>query len=165
VIVLSDTSPINYLILLGYVDILPALFGRIIIPRAVHDELLHSGTPEAVRRWIDNPPPWLEVRSPSHLEANISLGQGEIEAISLAMEIHADLLLMDDRVARRTAENRGLSVVGTLNVLGESAARGFLDLSAALDKLRQTNFHVSKEILDKVLALDAERRKRQDETH
>jgi predicted nucleic acid-binding protein len=160
VIVLSDTSPLNYLVLIGHIDILPTLFGRIIIPTAVHHELLHPGTPEAVRRWIETPPSWLEIRLPSHLEENIALGRGEVEAISLAIEINADLLLMDDRVARRMAESKGLSVVGTLNVLEASAARGLLDLSAALDKLRQTNFHVSEEILNHVLALDVERRKR-----
>jgi predicted nucleic acid-binding protein len=160
VIVLSDTSPLNYLVLIGHVDVLPTLFGRIIIPTAVRDELLHPGTPEVVRRWLGNPPPWLEVRLPSHIEPNIPLGRGEIEAISLAIEIHADLLLMDDRVARRAAEARGLSVVGILNVLEASAERDLLDLSVAIDKLRRTNFHLAEEILAQALTTDAERRRR-----
>lgn len=158
-IVLSDTSPLNYLVLIGHVDVLPALFGQVIVPAAVRAELQHPGTPQIVRDWLRTAPPWLVVHAAAHIDASIQLGTGEIEAISLAIELHADLLLMDDRRGRRAAESRGLSVAGTLNVLEAAAERDLLDLPVAIAKLRQTNFHVSERILARALDADAERRR------
>lgn len=157
-IVLSDTSPINYLVLTGHIDILPALFGQAVIPAAVLTELQHSGTPPAVHLWISQPPAWLLIRTPSHVDPQIRLGHGEAEAISLAVEMHAALVLMDDRRGRREAEARGLSVAGTLNVLEAAAKRDLLDLPTAIAKLRQTNFHVAESIIQRALQEDADRR-------
>lgn len=61
-IVLSDTSPLNYLVLIGHVNVLPALFGEVILPVAVRDELLHPAAPEVVREWLSAPPRWLSIR-------------------------------------------------------------------------------------------------------
>lgn len=159
-IVLSDTSPLNYLVLIGHVDVLPALFGEVVLPAPVRDELLHPASPDVVRQWLAVPPAWLSIRQPTGTDASLQLGAGEVAAISLAMELRADLLLMDDRLGRRAAEQRGLSVVGTLNVLAAAAERDLLELTAAVAKLQQTNFHISPRILAKVLAADAERRRR-----
>ena len=60
-IVIADTTPINYLVLIGKVDILPVLYGRILIPEAVCEELQHDRTPDAVRAWVQKPPAWLEI--------------------------------------------------------------------------------------------------------
>jgi predicted nucleic acid-binding protein len=158
VIVLSDTSPINYLVLTGHIDILPALFGQVVIPAAVLNELQHSGTPAAVHRWMSQPPAWLLIRSAAHVDPQIRLGQGEAEAISLAVEMHASLLLMDDRRGRREAEDRGVSVAGTLNVLEAAAKRDLLDLPSVIAELRKTNFHISEEIIQQALTADADRR-------
>ena len=125
-IVLSDTSPINYLVLIGHVDVLPALFGEVILPAVVQGELLHPGAPQVVRDWLANPPSWHMIRHATQVDATIQLGAGEIEAISLAVELGADLVLMDDRVGRRTAEARGVPVAGTLNVLVAAAERDLL---------------------------------------
>jgi predicted nucleic acid-binding protein len=62
-IIVSDTSPLNYLILIGYQDVLPTLFGQIIIPQAVFDELSHAKTPAPVQKWLGTKPVWLEVRT------------------------------------------------------------------------------------------------------
>lgn len=111
-IVISDTTPLNYLVLIGQQDLLARLFERVIIPRAVWIELKAEGTPESIRAWLANQPDWLEVR-----EANISadaalalLDHGEQEAILLAQELHADLLLMDDKDGRLEATRRKLVV-------------------------------------------------------
>ncbi len=62
-IVVSDTSPLNYLILIDYQDVLPTLFGQIIIPQAVINELQHTKTPNKIKSWIAAKPVWLEVRT------------------------------------------------------------------------------------------------------
>jgi predicted nucleic acid-binding protein len=68
------------------------------------------------------------------------LDPGEQEAILLAEELRADLLLMDDQEGRQEAERRALRVTGTLGVLERAAERGLLDLPAVLARLQATNF-------------------------
>lgn len=102
-IVVSDTSPLNYLVLIGQVEVLPKLFGRVVIPSAVSTEMQRTRTPDAVRGWIANPPVWLDILTPLKLDDTIQSGTGEVEAISLALELRSELLLMDDRAARRAA--------------------------------------------------------------
>lgn len=150
-IVLSDTSPLNYLILIGHVEILQAIFGSLIIPEAVADELRHPRAPSAVQKWVATPPSWCQILPATQLDSTISLGKGESEAIALAIELHADLLLADDRLARTLAEQRGLKVSGTLNVLELAAQRNLLDLREAVQRLKLTNFHVSDEIISRFL--------------
>jgi predicted nucleic acid-binding protein len=162
VIVLSDTSLIHYLVVIGEAEILHAIFGQVIVPSAVLNELQRSGAPEVVRLWVSDPPPWLLIRTPTQIDPTIQLGRGEIEAICLAVELHADVVLMDDRRGRRVAESHGLSVVGTVNVLEVAAERELLSLPVAIEKLRETNFHIAERILARALAADAERRNRRD---
>jgi predicted nucleic acid-binding protein len=104
-IVIADTTPLNYLVLIDRVEVLPQLYDRVLIPVAVWEELQRPETPEAVRAWIARPPAWLEIRpvekNPDSAVQN--LGAGECEAIALAEELHADRLIMDDRAARRVA--------------------------------------------------------------
>jgi predicted nucleic acid-binding protein len=86
-LVIADTSPINYLLLIGHVDILPALFDRVILPAAVWDELKHPKAPPAVRNWVAAPPPWVDVRpsSPFQDATLEALDAGEGAAIVLAI--------------------------------------------------------------------------------
>jgi predicted nucleic acid-binding protein len=85
-IVISDTSPINYLILTGEIEILEKLFKRIVIPQAVFSELQHTKTPQQVKDWIANAPSWFEVKQAdaSLFTPSKWIGNGEIEAIALA---------------------------------------------------------------------------------
>ncbi|HET6880106.1 MAG TPA: DUF3368 domain-containing protein [Pirellulales bacterium] len=157
-IVISDTSPIHYLVLTDTIDILAALFAETVVPPAVLAELLHPHAPQVVREWASKLPEWLAISSPATVDPRLELGPGEAEAISLAIETHATLLLMDDRRARREAEARGLSVAGTVSVLAAASKRGLIDLATTIAKLRQTNFHIADSILDRVLKEDAERK-------
>ena len=152
-IVVADTTPINYLILIGVIDALPRLYGRVVIPVAVHEELARSGAPPGVKAWINQPPDWLEILSPSPVSdaALAVLDAGEREAIALAEQLSADHLIVDELLGRREAERRGLPVIGTIGVLREAADVGLLDLRAAIDQLRQTSFHISPAILAKLL--------------
>lgn len=158
-IVVADTSPINYLVLTGCIDVLPALFGSVTIPESVASELRHAKAPDAVRAWFANPPSWLSVRRASQIDENIRLGRGEAEAICLALEVDASILLIDDRRGRREATAHGLPVAGTLNVLVAAAARGLVELPAAIKKLRNTNFHISNAVIAAALKEHAERRR------
>jgi predicted nucleic acid-binding protein len=135
-IVIADTSPINYLIWMEQIDVLPKLYGRILIPASVHDELSDEDAPDPVRRWIAQPPSWLEVRKPS-LSADpelisADLDQGETDAILPAQELHADELIIDDMPGRKEAERRHLHFIGTLGILQAAAKEGLLDFHAAL---------------------------------
>ena len=91
-IVVADTTPVNYLILIDRIDLLPVLFGRILIPFAVQDELLSLRAPAIVRAWAKNPPAWIDILSPSVelLPTTVGLDSGETEAIALAEKVHAD---------------------------------------------------------------------------
>ena len=129
-IVIADTGPINYLVLICEIEVLPKLYNRILILPSVCGELQHARAPEAVRLWINQPPEWLHVRASSltpdsHLlKADIEVG--ERDAILLAQELTADELLMDD--------------------MG-----GLLDFRDVLDRLRNTNFRIEKGLLDRLI--------------
>ncbi|HEY9670158.1 MAG TPA: hypothetical protein V6D11_01765 [Waterburya sp.] len=111
-IIVSNTSPINYLILIGHINLLPELFQQIIIPQAVYSELSDTSVPSPVQTWIATPPDWLKIQPVSQPSDAILdlLDPGEREAILLAQELNADLLLLDDMKARRTATERGLAI-------------------------------------------------------
>ncbi len=158
-IIISDITPLHYLILIEKAELLQKLFGIIIIPEAVFREMQHEGTPEVVRKWIASLPAWVQVKTPSekHLKQVKELGKGETEAIALAIEVSADALLMDDRKAIREARKNNLLVVTTLGIL-ELAAKGLIDFSQTLTQLAETNFRLpSDEIIKEFLKRAAER--------
>jgi predicted nucleic acid-binding protein len=146
VIVVADTSPLNYLIRLGHPDILGQIYGRVMVPRAVLIEMQHPQAPVDVRAWAVAPPTWLEPRQVEAIDAGLpaTLGAGEREAISLAVAIRADLLLIDERAGRHEAQVRHLAVSGTLAVLLQASLRGCLDLHEAMRHLRQYGFRVAQ---------------------
>lgn len=162
-IVIADTSPLNYLVLVGEVEILERLYHRVVIPEAVWRELQHPEAPAVVREWIAQRPLWLEVRqTTSPPDAGLrSLGEGERQAILLAQEHRSEaLLLMDEGQGRREASRRHLRITGTLGVLSDAALRGWVDLPSAFERLRQTTFRASPALLQRFLDRDAERKKR-----
>lgn len=159
--VVADTSPLNYLVLIGHAAILPALYGRVVIPPAVLADLRQDRTPEAVRAWVAQPPVWLTVRQPHQpLDARQfpRLGAGEREAIALAQELQAVLLLIDDADGREAAERHALAAMGTLGILDTAALRGLVDLPSALARLQATTFRARRELFEALLARDAERK-------
>jgi len=153
-IVVADTSPLNYLIQIGCASLLPALYERVLIPTAVVAELDDPRTPAVVKRWLLHVPKWVEVlRTASAPDAELSfLGPGEREAIQLAQERHADLLLIDERRGRFEAMRRGLFTTGTLGVLLASAERGLVDAQASYHRLlRETNFRATPALQENFL--------------
>jgi predicted nucleic acid-binding protein len=79
------------------------------------------------------------------------LHAGEGAAILLAEFLKAEIILLDEKSARRLAAERGLSVTGTLGILGDAATKGFVELSDAFDRLRSTNFRCSPVLLKATL--------------
>jgi predicted nucleic acid-binding protein len=153
VLVVADTSPLRYLILIEHVHVLPALYGQVIVPPAVVSELTADRTPQEVRRWLVNTPEWLRLQAPRETLPQLRsvIDDGEREAIALAMELKADALLMDDRDGRREAEGLNCPVLGTLRVLADAAQHGFADLPAAFERLRATNFRADSRLIEQIL--------------
>jgi predicted nucleic acid-binding protein len=156
--VVSDTSPLNYLVVIGEVSLLPILFGTVLIPRAVQQELMDPDAPETVRQWIGSAPDWLEVRDVEGQATIAPLQLGESEAIALALSANADLILIDERMARAVARERGLTMLGTLGVLARAADEGLVSLPEAVEKLRQTSYRISEDLVEAALERDAQRR-------
>lgn len=157
-IVVSDTGPLNYLVLIGEISVLPRLYGRVTIPGAVESELTHPAAPAAVRQWITPPPDWLDRREADTDAGPPDLHPGEREAISLALALGAGLVLLDEKKGRAAAQSQGLRVLGTVGVLARAAAQGLLVLPDAVEKLRRTSFQVSEALLESALAHDRRRR-------
>jgi predicted nucleic acid-binding protein len=152
-IVVSDTSPLNYLVRIGHVEILPRLFHSIHTTPSVIAELRHRRSPEVVREWVKNLPSWLVVRSPRLTNSFPTLGAGESDALSLAVEMRADLIFLDDLAARVVAEARGIPAAGTLGLLAQAHVRGWIEFEDALSRLRATNYRISDDAVERVRTL------------
>jgi predicted nucleic acid-binding protein len=155
IVVVADTSPIRYLVRIGEIDLLPRLYAGIIIPPAVREELEDQGGLPLVRAWAEDLPPWIQVESPAKLLDTIApnLHRGERDAIALAEQLQAKLLLIDDRAGARVAAERGLPTTGTLGVLVEAAQAGLTRIDVVLPKLRSTNFRATPELYQRAWEL------------
>ena len=162
IVVVADSSPLNYLTLLGSVDVLHHLYGRILVPEQVVRELSDRAAPDEVRRCAQTLPDWVEIRitAPTDDPKLLHLDPGERAAIMLAQSESGALLLIDDAAGRVEASRRGLLNTGTLGVLRAAALKGLVDLPSALARLLESNFRVSGALVDDLLAEEAERRRR-----
>jgi predicted nucleic acid-binding protein len=170
-IAVCDMGPLHYLVLIGCDHILPDIFERVITARVViEQEMADPETPEPVRQWAADAPRWLEVLEPQPVEDLPSLGKpgvrgdGDRAIISLARELGADVLIMDDLKARREAKKRGIKPLWLLEVLEEAAERGLIDdLSERLEHLEhQTSFYLGEKaraVIQVMKCRDKERRR------
>jgi len=148
IVVVSDATPLNYLVIIDAVEILPRLYSSVLIPPAVARELSSEGTPAGVERLIANPPPWLEIRRPGHIDSSLGLDPGETEAIGLAVELGIKAILMDEKKGRRAATRHGLVPVGTLAILERAAQRGWIDFDEHVVRLRSTTFRFHEQLVE-----------------
>jgi predicted nucleic acid-binding protein len=148
--IVSDTSPLNYLILIRAQDLLCRLFSTVLVPAVVAEELSHPKAPQQVRAWIANPPAWLGVRSPKRTVYAFKLDRGEAHAILLAEELGVLSLLIDERKGFSVAESLGLEPIGLLGVLEHCAARGWIDFDEHLARLRATSFRVQESLIQRI---------------
>jgi predicted nucleic acid-binding protein len=152
-VAVADTGPLQYLLLIGEIDVLPKLYGGITAPTAVHGGLLHPLAPAAVRNWAAAPA-WLTiVPAPTSEDPQLQqLDAGEAAAIALALALPADLVLMDERASVAMARARALNVIGTIGVRDQAARAGLIDITEAVTGLRATNFRHRSALLDGLLA-------------
>jgi len=154
----SNTSPLLNLAIIGRLDLVRVQFGRVVVPPAVAGEFrLEEGRPgsSALRRAVEDG--WIAVEEPSDdpliRTLRQDLDRGESEAITLAVEKEAGLILLDEREGRRRARNVGLEVTGALGILARADRRGELDsLSGALDRLEdEAGFWIGSALREQIL--------------
>ncbi len=152
-IVVSDTSPICYLLLIDEIELLPQLYGKVLIPTIIQQELSHVKSPSAVKNWIDTPPDWLiiETVAPCFEQDLEVLDAGERAAITLAEQQEANLVIVDDARGRKIARSRGLKVTGLLGVLDEAAKQNLVDFPTAINRLQKTTFRASAMLIECLL--------------
>jgi predicted nucleic acid-binding protein len=158
--VVADTGPLNYLILIEAVDLLPRLFSPILIPAGVKDELSHPKAPTPVCSWMEYPPAWLNIVNPVSLPGTgqSALDLGERQAIALAVHQQAAILI-DDHDGVLYARRINLEVIGTLAVLARAAQRGWVQLPEMFRRLRATSFRSPVHLMARMLEEDALRTK------
>lgn len=160
-IVVSNTSPLTNLAAIGQFGLLQSLYAELHIAHAVWDELNAGG-----KRWPGGDEvakaDWIE-QHPAQNQALVTalrrdLDRGEAETITLALELDADLVLLDEKEGRHAAQRLGLRVVGTVGVLLEAKASGNVDtVGPHLDALRQTaGFYLSRSLYQHALVLAGE---------
>jgi predicted nucleic acid-binding protein len=157
-IVVADTTPLNYLVLIQHEDLLPRLFGRVLNLPAVSAELQDPETPRQVRLWLAQPPLWLQPLRSQPDRGLDYLDPGEREAIALAEELKADQILLDEAEERQEAARRKLQFIGTLGVLRRAAQLDLIDLPSALARRQQTTFYVDPELIRSLLDEETQRR-------
>jgi len=147
-IVVADSSPLIVLVNIGCIQILPALFGEVFIPPQIAAELTDAKRPQAIHDFINGKPLWLHVQAPAAVEPIPELHEGECAAISLAAELKADLLLIDESDGRSAARARDLQITGTIGILERAAEQDLLDLAEAFEQIKQTDFWIPPRLLD-----------------
>ena len=153
--VVSDTSPINYLVQIGLVELLRELYETVLLPPEVVTELVSASAPLVVREWASDLPSWVLVRQ-SKPEARDDprwrrLDIGERAALAIADEF-GGLLLIDERAGCSIAKQNSIRVTGTLGVLDEAARRQLILLSEAAELLKKTSFRYPAAIVNRLLA-------------
>ncbi len=157
-LVVSDTGPLHYLVLTEAVDVLPLLFEKVVLPSSVLLELRNEKTPERVRAWATSLPSWVSVQKGPPFSTAVPLDPGELEAISLALSLKADFLLIDEKKGRAVAKGLQIRITGTLGILEIASERRFLNFEEAVNALRATNCYLSDAVLNAALERFAQRK-------
>lgn len=153
-IIVSDTSPLVNLAAVRHLNLLQQLYGQVIIPQAVYDEIV-AGTPQPGSAEVKSS--WIEVRRTTlqSLTASLrlELDEGEAEAIALATELNANLLLLDERKGREVAARMGIRFVGVLGVLVDAKRKNFVPaVKPIVDELiSKAGFWISPQLYNRIL--------------
>lgn len=157
-VIVSDTSPVTSLIQIGRLELLNAVFGQVVVPMAVYDELCKVPGQQTIidqQNWLfmDHAKDSQHVKT---LENELDLG--EAEAIVLALELQADYLLIDEFKGRNKAEEIGLKIIGTLGILLQAKQIGLIPSVKPLidDLIQKAEFRVHATLYQQVLRIAGE---------
>lgn len=157
--VVVNTTPLIALALIGKLDLLQQLYGQVVMPSAVQAEVF-AGGPRGIGSAEMREAPWLHavsLQDPRRADLLVDLDRGEAEVIALAQELNADLVILDERLARRHAKRAGLTLTGTLGVLLKAKQVGLVDAVAPLiEQLRLGGIRLSDAVIAEVLELAEE---------
>lgn len=159
-IVVSDTTILSSLFKIDRLDLLPSAFPKIVIPASVFEELKELESFGYDISVIANAA-WISVQAASDrnmvLALSQSLDMGESEAIALAKEIGADLLLIDEKRGRLKAKEMGIPVIGLIGVVSRLKKIGKIhSVAPLLEELRSVGFWISDSLLRQVLDAEGE---------
>jgi predicted nucleic acid-binding protein len=159
-IVVSNTSPLSNLAAIGRLELLQQIYGRILIPPAVYQEIIDSGETDPATLAIQTLD-WIECKSITNQsllqKLQINLDPGEAEAITLAVEVKAERLIIDERRGRNEAIQLGLQITGLLGILIAAKQQGFISLvQPILDDLRENGFWINERLYTESLQLAGE---------
>jgi uncharacterized protein len=158
VIVISDTSAITNLAAIDHLQLLPQLYNQVTVPVAVYRELADIDPPVPGTLEVQTVS-WLEVKQVINREVverlrdEVRLDPGESEAIALALELDADLLLIDERRGRAEADRLGVKITGLLGILVEAKRKNLIaTVQPLMDALIATSeFRVSSALYNQIL--------------
>ena len=155
--VVVNTTPLIALAEIGELHLLKDLYGEIYIPDAVFEEIKSEPAYTEVRvasEWIKQ----VSVNPAGNTDMLSSrLHTGEVEVIQYARESDADLVILDDQLARRTAKYLGLTITGTLGVIIKAKEKGYVQsVKPIMDKLIQNGLYISPKVQEDVLKLSDE---------
>lgn len=160
-IVVSNTSPLTNLAAIGQLDLLHLIFGHLSIPQSVFGELTFGGISWPGAAEVASAG-WIHIRQvePTHLidALRLELDRGEAEAIALALQLKADLILIDEQAGREAARYLGLNVMGVVGFLVRAKQLGHIEnVLPHLDALRQqAGFYLSESVYRHALSLAGE---------
>jgi len=158
-LVISDSSPLIALSRIDRLDLLQKLYKRILIPKAVEEEVFSN---KGAEKTPPEKPSWIKTKTisqPLSVEVlSITLGRGESEAIALALELKADIIILDELAARSLATELNLRFTGILGILLKAKENNLLpSVKEVLDSLIKHEFRISSSLYSSVLALSHEK--------
>lgn len=156
--IVSNTTPIICLLKLNELRLLQDLYGQINIPNAVYREI-EAGKSKGYYKdlskinWINI----LEIRDKQAIKYFLDLDAGEAEAIVLATEMDADLIILDEKLGRFHAKHADLKITGTIGILIKAKSEGLIEeLKPMLNELMEKEFWISQALKDEILKMVGE---------
>ncbi len=158
-VVVANTTPIIALALIGQLRLLGQLYVEVLIPPAVEDEILRGGA-SGVGVTESREATFIRITrlsDPSRADLLSDLDRGEAEVIALSQEVNADLVIIDERLARQHARRLGLKLTGTLGILLEAKRKGYVvAVKPLIEQLVQRGIRLSDEVIAEALRLAGE---------
>jgi predicted nucleic acid-binding protein len=157
--IISNTTPILSLLKIGKLDLLEKMYSKIIIPKAVFEEI-ENGKEKSY--YVDlSLIDWIDIREISNTDSRsyfVDLDDGEAEVLVLAKELKADLVIMDELMGRRFAKQLDYNLTGTIGVLLKAKENKVIpSIGKLLNELTEKGTWISPKLIEKVLGIAKEK--------